>query len=126
MIATFLLLGNSEAETRSWATTQVVTMATTMDNYSNMFGIKVLIGKTGKEALKRRVKICDVANIPLKVAHRVRQLLEKHDIDSVREASQGCATFYAWVSSKWSCYIKLLYLLASVLLLHCFHIMVFK
>ena len=65
-----------------------------------MFAIKVLIGKTGKEALKRRVKICDVATISLKIARRVRQLLEKHDIDSVQEASQGCATFYAWVSSK--------------------------
>lgn len=80
MIATFLLLGNSETQTRSWPATQV------------------LIGKTGKEALKRRVSVCDVAAIPLKVAHRVRQLVEKHDIDSVREASQGCATFYAWVS----------------------------
>ena len=64
--------------------------------------LQVLIGKTGKEALKRRVSVCDVAAIPLKVAHRVRQLVEKHDIDSVREASQGCATFYAWVSTNGS------------------------
>ena len=103
MIATFLLLGNSEAEIRSWPTTQVVTMATSLTSlFYNIFPIKVLIGKTGKEALKRRVKICDVSAIPLKVAHRVRQLLEKHDIDSVREASQGCATFYAWVSNEWN------------------------
>ena len=60
------------------------------------------IGKTGRDALKRRVSICDVSAITLKVARRVRQLLEKHDIDSVREASQGCATFYAWVSVAWS------------------------
>ena len=59
----------------------------------------MLIGKTGREALKRRVGVCDIAAIPMKVAYRVRQLLEKHNIDSVREASQGCATFYAWVSS---------------------------
>ena len=59
---------------------------------------QVLIGKTGRDGLKRRVSVCDVASITLKVGQRVRQLLEKHDIDSVREASQGCATFYAWVS----------------------------
>ena len=73
-------------------------------NYGNSRGIiiqdrlQVLIGKTGREALKRRVSVCDVAAIPVKVAQRVRQMLEKHSIDSVREASQGCATFYAWVS----------------------------
>ncbi|XP_065890707.1 tropomyosin-like isoform X2 [Dysidea avara] len=78
MTATFLLLGNSEAQMHSWPATQV------------------LIGKTGKEGLKRRVSACDVANIPVKVARRAKQLLDSHDIDSVREASQGCATFYAW------------------------------
>ena len=57
-----------------------------------------MIGKTGKEGLKRRVSACDVSNIPMKVARRAKQLLDCHDIDSVREASQGCATFYAWVS----------------------------
>ena len=63
------------------------------------FTLQVLIGKTGKEGLKRRVGACDVSNIPMKVARRAKQLLDCHDIDSVREASQGCATFYAWVSS---------------------------
>ena len=59
--------------------------------------LQVLIGKTGKEGLKRRVGACYVDNIPTKVAKRAKQLLDSHDIDSVREASQGCATFYAWV-----------------------------
>lgn len=65
---------------------------------SSLSPSQVLIGKTGKWSLKRRVSECSVESIPLPTAQRALELLKSFDFDSVEEASHGCAVFYAWVS----------------------------
>ena len=75
--------------------------------------MQVLIGKTGKGSLKRRVAECSAENIPLPVAERALVLLQQFDAITIQDTSLGCATFHAWVSTviilvvsvglRWSC-----------------------
>jgi len=60
--------------------------------------VQALVGKTGKEGLKRRCLECDAAKIPKEAAKRAQELLEKHELDEVRDVSAGAATFYVFVS----------------------------
>ncbi|XP_052774271.1 trichohyalin-like isoform X2 [Mya arenaria] len=78
MTATFLILGHKEKETKDWKTVQA------------------LVGKTGKDGLKRRCLECDASKIPMETARRARQLLEKQELDEVRDVSAGAATFYVF------------------------------
>ncbi|CAH1250897.1 Hypp8934 [Branchiostoma lanceolatum] len=78
MIATYLLLGNPEKETKNWKLVQA------------------LVGKTGKEGLKRRVLECDPVKVPPAAASRAKEILDQFDLDSVRDVSGGAATFYVW------------------------------
>lgn len=57
-----------------------------------------MIGKTGKESLKRRVMEFKVKDAKPEVAKEAKSILLKYDIDEVRDVSAGAATFYLWVS----------------------------
>ncbi|XP_062613815.1 trichohyalin-like isoform X2 [Saccostrea cucullata] len=81
MTATFLLLGHQEKETKIWK------------------AVQALVGKTGKESLKRRCIECKPENIPLTPAKRAKSLLEEFDLEEVRDVSAGAATFYVWASA---------------------------
>ena len=60
--------------------------------------VQTLIGRTGKENLKRRVGSCDPANIGLDAATKAERIIKADDLSSVSEASKGAAVFYVWVS----------------------------
>ena len=60
--------------------------------------VQALVGKTGKESLKRRCIECKPEKIPLAPAKRAKVLLEEYDLEEVRDVSAGAATFYVWVS----------------------------
>ncbi|XP_019625101.1 PREDICTED: uncharacterized protein LOC109470577 [Branchiostoma belcheri] len=78
MMATFLLLGNTMAQVNDW------------------MSLLVLIGKTGKQSLKRRVKNCEPANISPETAAEAKLCLGDLSLDGVRDQSSGAATFYVW------------------------------
>lgn len=63
--------------------------------------VQALVGKTGKESLKRRCIECKPEKIPLAPAKRAKVLLEEYDLEEVRDVSAGAATFYVWVSNKY-------------------------
>jgi len=70
--------------------------------------VQALIGKTGKESLKRRVSEFDVDKLQLSLATRVKDLLHNYNMNDIRDTSHGAATFYVWVcnrslSAAWRC-----------------------
>ncbi|XP_035825821.1 trichohyalin [Aplysia californica] len=81
MTATFLLLGHKEGETKDWK------------------AVQALVGKTGKESLKRRCLELDAKTLALKTAKKARKLLEKYELDDVRDISAGAATFFVWATA---------------------------
>ena len=60
--------------------------------------MQALIGKTGKEGLKRRVLECDPNKIKVEAAARTKVLLQEFDLEEIRDVSAGAAVFFAWVS----------------------------
>lgn len=60
--------------------------------------VQVLIGKTGKESLKRRVSEFDVEKLSMSLAFKVKDLLKNYELNEIRDTSAGAATFYVWVS----------------------------
>ncbi|KAK3600386.1 hypothetical protein CHS0354_016002 [Potamilus streckersoni] len=81
MTVTFLLLGHSEKETKEWKSVQA------------------LVGKTGKESLKRRCTTLNADSVPVPTAKRAKDLLDKYELDDVRDVSAGAATFYVWCTA---------------------------
>jgi hypothetical protein len=79
MVAVFLVLGHSEKETKKWQ------------------AIQPLMGKTGKESLKRRVNECEPDRIKPETGDRVEAILRQYDLQTINEASRGAAVFYVWV-----------------------------
>ena len=62
--------------------------------------MQALLGKTGKEGLKRQVTTLEVSKINVDVANYTEKTyLQDFDLDTIRDISAGAATFYAWVSS---------------------------
>lgn len=84
MTATFLILGHKEKETKEWKTVQA------------------LVGKTGKDGLKRRCLECDPSQLaaagtsPLE---RAKEILSSYELDDVRDVSAGAATFFLWATN---------------------------
>ncbi|KAF6038250.1 hypothetical protein EB796_003437 [Bugula neritina] len=78
MKGTLLLLGNTKGDMKDWRS------------------IVALIGKTGKESLKRRVMEFRIRNLTMEVADEAKQLLSPMSLTEVRDASTGAATFYLW------------------------------
>ncbi|ESP05146.1 hypothetical protein LOTGIDRAFT_227829 [Lottia gigantea] len=81
MTATFLALGHKEKETKDWK------------------AVQALVGKTGKESVKRKCLELKASTIPLPAAKRVKTLLDKYELDAVRDVSAGAATFYVWATT---------------------------
>ncbi|KAJ8034092.1 hypothetical protein HOLleu_24518 [Holothuria leucospilota] len=81
MTATYMLLGNKESELKDWKKMQA------------------LIGKTGKDGLKRRVMEKDPNQIKLETAKKVKSILSEFDLEQVRDVSAGAAVFFAWSSA---------------------------
>jgi len=79
MIATYLLLGTNESKTQKWTS------------------IQTLLGKTGKEGLKRRIGQIKITDIDNTIAKRASALLSDVDLEFIRDISAGAATFYVWV-----------------------------
>ncbi|XP_035689228.1 calcium-activated chloride channel regulator 1-like isoform X1 [Branchiostoma floridae] len=78
MISTYLMLGTPEKETQNWQ------------------AVQALMGKTGKQGIKRMVAECDPDMIPRDKAERAAKLLSEFDLAQVRDVSAGAATFYVW------------------------------
>ncbi|XP_067679332.1 trichohyalin-like [Haliotis asinina] len=78
MTVTLLILGHKEKDTKDWK------------------AVQALVGKTGKESLKRQCVQTEAAKIPLATAKRAKTLLDKFELDEVRDVSAGAATFYVW------------------------------
>lgn len=83
MIATYLLLNYNEKPLKNWKNMQA------------------LLGKTGKEGLKRQVTSLDPVKVSDSIAdYTERHYLKQHQLDTIRDVSAGAATFYVWVSTK--------------------------
>ncbi|XP_071835794.1 uncharacterized protein [Apostichopus japonicus] len=61
--------------------------------------MQALIGKTGKEGLKRRVMETDPNKIRPETATEVKGILSAFDLEQVRDVSAGAAIFFAWSSA---------------------------
>jgi len=59
----------------------------------------VVVGKTGRESLKRLIQEFKLDNCPLEVALGANEFLNDYCIEQVPLVSAGCATFYIWVST---------------------------
>lgn len=60
--------------------------------------MQVLIGQMGKESLKRQIAALEISNIDIDVAEFAEEMfLSKSDLITIREVSEGAATFYVWV-----------------------------
>lgn len=60
--------------------------------------MQALIGRMGKESLKRLIASLQASDINQELAnYSVEQYLSKTDLISMREASEGAAVFYVWV-----------------------------
>lgn len=81
MIATYLLLNYPEKELLNWRNMQA------------------LLGKTGKEGLKRQVTSLDPLHVDMaKADYAFDKYLKETDLETIRDTSAGAATFYVWVS----------------------------
>ena len=59
--------------------------------------IKVLVGKTGKMGLRRRLNAYNMDNLIKKNADEaMNELLCIEDVDGIAKKSKGAAIFYAW------------------------------
>ena len=59
----------------------------------------VLIGKTGKESLKRRITTdFNVDRLKPEAAVKAKNKLSGFELDFIRDVSAGAGTFYVWVS----------------------------
>ena len=62
--------------------------------------IQTLLGKTGKEGLKRRIGQIKITDIDNTIAKRASALLSDVDLEFIRDISAGAATFYVWVRRR--------------------------
>jgi hypothetical protein len=60
--------------------------------------VQAILGKIGKESIKRRISLFDIDELELDIALGARKLLGNLLIGNVNQASIGAATFYVWVS----------------------------
>ena len=61
--------------------------------------MQALLGKTGKEGLKRQVTSLDPLRVDMpKADYAFEKYLTETDLETIRDTSAGAATFYVWVS----------------------------
>ena len=56
-----------------------------------------MLGKIGKDSLKRRISEFKVIDVEKKAAKRAKNLLDDVDLEVIRDVSKGAATFFVWV-----------------------------
>ena len=56
-----------------------------------------MIGKMGKDALKKRIWERDIAQITISEAEKAKILLLNLKMDEIEEISKAASTFFAWV-----------------------------
>lgn len=82
MIATYLLLNYREKELLIWK------------------NVQALLGKTGKEGLKRQVTSLDPLHVDMTRANfAFEKYLTETDLEAIRDISAGAATFYVWATN---------------------------
>ena len=64
--------------------------------YKTWDQIKVIIGKTGKLSLRRRMTQLDIKKVSEADLRACAGYVEKANLEAVRDASDGAAVFYAW------------------------------
>ncbi|XP_046544246.1 LOW QUALITY PROTEIN: uncharacterized protein LOC124254478 [Haliotis rubra] len=80
MAATYMLLGHNEDRLTEWA------------------DIQCQMGKLGRDGLVKQVETFDTNDVDDQTASRVQEILGYHDLDQVRAASNGAASFHVWSS----------------------------
>ncbi|XP_050413790.2 uncharacterized protein LOC126828203 isoform X1 [Patella vulgata] len=78
MMATLLLIGHFEDETKKWSK------------------IQILLGKTGTESVKRKIQAFDINLLQLDVAVGAKNILGSMTLDEIRITSAGAAAFFIW------------------------------
>ncbi|KAM7443357.1 hypothetical protein ABFA07_007825 [Porites harrisoni] len=82
MIATYLLLNYPEKDLLNWRNMQA------------------LLGKTGKDGLKRQVTSLDPLHVDMaKADFAFDKYLKETDLETIRDVSAGAATFYVWATN---------------------------
>lgn len=79
MRSTFLMLGEKAEFIEDWE------------------DLQMLMGKTGKDKMLRRVKEFDTINVQPDTVYRVQQTINKYTETDARIASAGAGTFYVWL-----------------------------
>ena len=82
--------------------------------------VQALVGKTGKEGLKRRCLEYDPQTLAnkMEIAVKAKEKMAAFELDDVRDVSAGAATFYLWVSSpRTSIYIFCCYSFITTIVL---------
>ncbi|UJR23022.1 hypothetical protein I4U23_026048 [Adineta vaga] len=78
MRATFLLLGHYDREIQDWPQ------------------IQSLLGRFGRESIRRRCYELNPLSIPVDKAHEAKDILRNYDLIRVTEISVGLAAFFNW------------------------------
>ncbi|XP_077966891.1 uncharacterized protein LOC120325398 isoform X3 [Styela clava] len=81
MMSVYLLLGYHPTQLQSWT------------------AIQALMGKTGREGLRRRIGDMEVSRIDIMHARMAKSLLANFDSNSIRELSEALAVFYTFAQS---------------------------
>ena len=58
----------------------------------------MLLCRVGRDSLIHEIRDFDSANVDEQTTKRVQDILQPHELHTVRQASNGAAAFYVWVS----------------------------
>lgn len=78
LMGAFLLLGHTMKEVKVWKTCQVI------------------LGKTGKESVMRKIQKFDPKDCYLDAALAAKKVIEEYTLEHIRDVSAGAATFFVW------------------------------
>ena len=60
----------------------------------------MLLCRVGRDSLIHEIRDFDSANVDEQTTKRVQDILQPHELHTVRQASNGAAAFYVWVSLR--------------------------
>ena len=66
--------------------------------FQNWRAIVGLMGKLGKQSIKRRIAEFQVSDLKIEVAQQAKVHNIKYTAEEVRNVSAGCGSFFVWVS----------------------------
>jgi len=100
MRATFLCLGHSDKEIhvkRTKRKKNILIMFLLFCVLKEWTQIQNLLGRLGKESVRRRCYELNPLSIPVDKAHEAKDILRNYDLIRVTEISFGLAAFFSWV-----------------------------